>query len=185
MRKSAIIGVVFLIFMSMAYAGVLSYYGKIIGTASVQPPVFYADFTSMPTGWKRLNINTPPSLTGEVPINDGNSFAFHTNALGITSFYAANWNFFVKAKVDSPPKNLIVELWRINPSDGSLLSKLCERTISITSTTYSVYSETCVLDSFTLNPSDGLAYVIRGTASPAVTYTISVDGITRIEVSET
>jgi hypothetical protein len=176
-------GIAFLLVVSIAYAAVLNYYGKVVGTANVQPPIFYADFTNMPTGWKRLNINTPPSLTGEVSISDGNSFAFHTNALGITSFYAANWNFFVKAKVDSPPKNLIVELWRINPSDGTLISKLCEKTISITSTEYSIYSETCAPGSFTLSSSDGLAYVIRGTAPPAVTYTINVDGNTRIEVS--
>lgn len=176
------IGIVFLLVVSIAYAGVLNYYGKIVGTASVQPPIFYADLTGMPTGWKRLNINTLPSLTGEVPISDGNSFVFHTNALGITSFYNADWTFFVKAKVNSPPKNLIVELWRIDPSDGSLSIKLCEKTITITSTEYNVYSETCT-GSFTLDASEGLAYVIRGTAPPSVTYTINVDGITRVEVS--
>jgi hypothetical protein len=183
MRKLAMIGIVFLLFVSIAYAGVLNYYGKIVGTASVQPPIFYADFTDMPTGWKRLNINTLPSLTGEVPISGVNSFVFHTNALGITSFYNASWTFFVKAKVNSPPKNLIVELWRIDPSDGSLISRLCDKTIPITSTEYNVYSETCTPGSFILDPSDGLAYVIRGTAPPLVTYTINVDGITRVEVS--
>jgi hypothetical protein len=183
MRRFAMIGIVFLLFVSIAYAGVLNYYGKIVATASVQPPIFYADFTNMSTGWKRLNINTLPSLTGEVSISDGNSFVFHTNALGITSFYNADWTFFVKAKVNSPPKNLIVELWRANPSDGSLISKLCEKTIPINSTEYNVYSEACTPGSFILNPPDGLAYVIRGTASPSVTYTINVDGITRVEVS--
>jgi hypothetical protein len=183
MIRFAMIGIVFLLVISIAYAGVLNYYGKIVGTVSVQPPIFYADFTDMPTGWKRLNINTLPSLTGELSISGGSSFAFHTNALGINSFYNANWTFFVKAKVNSPPRNLIVELWRIDPSDGNLISKLCEKTINITSNEYNVYSETCPPGSFILDPSDGLAYVIRGIAPPSVTYTINVDGTTRVEVS--
>jgi hypothetical protein len=184
MRKLLMIGIAFLLVVSIAYAGVSNYYGKIVGTASVQPPIFYADFTNMPTGGKRLNINTLPSLIGEVSISDGNSFVFHTNALGITSFYNASWRFFVKAKVNNPPRNLIVGLWRINPYNGSLISPLCNKTISINSSSYNIYSETCEPGSFILSSSDGLAYVIKGGfPAPFVNYTINVDGITRIEVS--
>jgi len=186
-KKLNLIGILggFLLVVSIAYAGVLSYYGKIVGTVNVQPPIFYADFTNMTTGWKKLSINALPTQTGEVTITDSNSFAFHTESLGITSFYAANWNFFVKAKVSSPPKALYLELWTIDPSNGDLLSKICEKSVSITSNEYDIYSTTCTPGQFALSSSDGLAYVIRGAAAPTVNYTIDVDsvGSTRIEVS--
>jgi len=45
MRKLAMIGIAFLLVVSIAYAGVLSYYGKIVGNVNVQGPIFYADLT--------------------------------------------------------------------------------------------------------------------------------------------
>jgi hypothetical protein len=45
MRKLVMIGIAFLLVVSIAYAGVLNYYGKIVGTANVQGPIFYADFS--------------------------------------------------------------------------------------------------------------------------------------------
>jgi len=185
MKKIMIIAIMLgIAIFSLVYSGVLNYYGKIVGNVNVQPPVFYADFSNMPTGWKKLSINEFPSSSGEVTITDSGSYVFHTNALGISSFYSANWIFYVNAKVTSPPKTLYIELWEVDPSSGDLKNKICETSVTITSSDYNLYSATCSPGAITLNPSYGLGYVLRGSAAPTVTYTINIDGSTRIEVTK-
>jgi hypothetical protein len=168
-------GIVFLLVISIAYAGVLNYYGKIVGTANVQPPVFIADYSDMSSGWKRLNINAFPETIGEVSFTDSYAFVFHTGALGITSFYPANWTFYVKAKVDSlPAKTLYLELWEVNPNDGSLIDRKCEVPVTLDSTDYKTYTATCTLGEISLDPSHGLGYRLMGAGGPSVNYTIKV-----------
>jgi hypothetical protein len=167
-------GIAFLLVASIAYAGVLNYYGKIEGTVSVQPPVFIADYSDMPSGWKRLNINTFPEAIGEVSFTDTNAFVFHTDALGITSFYPAHWRFHVTAKVNSPPQTLYLELWEVDPNDGSIKSKKCEANVTLDSAEYKTYTATCTSGEISLNPSYGLGYRLMGAGGPSVTYTIKV-----------
>jgi hypothetical protein len=167
-------GIAFLLVVSIAYAGVLEYYGKIEGTANVQPPAFIADYSDMSSGWKRLNINAFPETIGEVSFTDSNAFVFHTGALGITSFYSAHWRFYVKAKVNSPPKTLYLELWEVDPSDGTLINEKCKANVTLDSTEYKTYTATCTSGEISLNPSYGLGYRLMGAGGPSVNYTIKV-----------
>jgi hypothetical protein len=164
----------FLLVVSIAYAGVLNYYGKIFGSVNIQPPVFIADFSDMSSGWKRLNINTYPEEVGEISISDGGSFVFHTEALGITSFYPTHWKFHVKAKVNDPPKTLYLELWEVNPVNGEILNKICETSVSIISTDYMDYIAVCTTNDISLSQSNALGYRLMGTGGPSVSYTIQV-----------
>jgi hypothetical protein len=175
MKRSLIIfGIVFLLVISIAYAGVLNYYGKIEGIANVQPPLFITDYSNISSGWKRLNINTFPEAIGEVSFTDTNAFVFHTDALGITSFYPAHWKFHVTAKVNSPPQTLYLELWEVDPNGGSIKSKKCEANVTLDSTDYKTYTATCTLGEISLNPSYGLGYRLMGAGGPSVIYTIEV-----------
>ena len=89
------IGIAFLLFVSIAYAGVLSYYGKIVGTASVQPPVFYASKDCSGSVCKIYINNLPPEYSGYV---SKNPIYFDSESLGVNKWYAANWTIFLKLK---------------------------------------------------------------------------------------
>jgi hypothetical protein len=128
----------------------------------------------MSSGWKRLNINAFPESIGEVSFTDSNAFVFHTGALGITSFYPAQWKFHVKAKVNSTPTTLYLELWEVDPSDGTVIDKKCEANITLNSTEYETYIATCTSGKISLDSSHGFGYRLKGTGGPSVNYTIKV-----------
>ena len=176
MKKVVMFGIMLLLFISIAYAGFLEYYGKFVGIADIQPPTFIADFYDMSSGWKRLNINNLPQQTGEITINDGGVFVFHTNELNIDSFYPAIWEFHVMAKVNNPPKTLFLELWKVDP-EGNLIGDLwlCRVSINVTSSDYLSYTATCPTnETIYFSPSDTLGYVIRGSGGPSVNYSVEV-----------
>lgn len=86
-------GIVFLVFVSFAYAGVLEYYGKIVGNANVEGPIFYADFSQ-----GKLLINVLPSESNRTSFNGSNSFFIYTDDITTTNFsYKVKCVFSVKA----------------------------------------------------------------------------------------
>jgi len=105
MRKFAMIGIAFLLFVSIAYAGVLSYYGKIVGNVNVQGPIFYADFSQ-----NKLLINTKPSQSQSVSFSDSESkFIFSDDIGGVSFNYKIKCEFSLKVWSDS--ENQILRLY--------------------------------------------------------------------------
>jgi len=191
MKRSLVaFGIVFLLMVNIASASVLTYYGKIIGTAEVSGPTFYAsneDITG--TLYKKLLINQPPSALGEISFIDGTSRSFGSGSLNVNSFYRPKFDFHVTAKVNDAtiPRPLIVRVYVWDPSTTTNIIQpaICEVMVNITSTSYDSYTATCSGTSLlSLNPNYGFLWEIKGGAGLAsITYSINLDGYTRFVVS--
>jgi hypothetical protein len=182
-RSLVIFGIVFLLVISIAYAGVLNYYGKIIGTANVLPPTFYATSNSISSNLYTLQINQKPGSEGTITVTDGNSVYFMTEPLGINSFYKGKWHFYIKGKSNSGGSTkLSLEFY---VPDGANYwvqkTKICEPIILSIETdakVYDIVNENCYQVS--LSPSDRFIWKITG----PVDISITTNGDTRIEVSK-
>lgn len=174
-------GIGFLLFVSLAFAGVLSYYGKIIGSANVLPPTFYADSTVITSPvYYKMKINEVGG--GSVTFTDGERRLFVTDSLGITSWYSATWTVYVKVQASAAGA---LSALRIKKVSGDLTSEVtltgCEWTgISLDAGTNSI-QRSCTPGVLTFDSTDRLGLEVAGAGT--VTYTIITDGSTRIEVS--
>jgi hypothetical protein len=183
-KKISVIGIMFLLMVSLASASVLDYYGKIEGSANVKGPTFYA-YPERIEDYKlyKLGINEPPITSGEISFTDGDFIGFATNPLEITSFYPANYKFYVKAKVESPPRGMKLELWVRDNTTGDLKQEICEANVTVTSLEYNTYEASCSGGSLALSESDGFYWKLYGLTTASVNYSIKIDGDTKIEVS--
>jgi len=181
----AVFGMIFLL-MSITYAGILNYYGKIEGMAEVRGPIFYASCESLsqPVVYKLLINDNSTGDCEPRQFTDGNLKWFLSDSLGISSFYPANYTFYVKARADEPGQVLHLELW-ITDEEGNKKSLICDADITITtSETFSEYSAYCIGDSLTLDKSDRIAWIMTGSALAKKYYIDVSNGNTRIEVSK-
>ena len=162
--------------ISLAYAGVLSYYGKIVGTASIQPPIFYADSTSLGGVYYKMKINE--AGTGSVTLQDGGRILFVTDPLGISSWYPTKWNVYIK--VFTPDTGGGLSAIRIKKVSQNFLTEytICEWTgISLKSGENSIQN-TCTPEQVNFDTTERLGLEIVGAGT--LTYTIFTDGSTRI-----
>jgi len=185
-KKISVIGIMFLLMISIASASVLDYYGKIEGSAEVSGPTFYASNENITgTLYKKLLINQLPFTSGEVSFIDGLSQSFGSDSLNVDSFYRPKFNFYVETKVDDTgePRPLILKVSIWNPSTKDTIGSICESILNISS--LANYTATCSGSSpLSLNPSYGFLWEIKGgTGLASITYTIYLNGNTRFEVS--
>jgi len=175
-------GIVFLLTVSITSASLLTYYSKTIGIAEVSEPTFYA-YPESVEGYNlyKLGINEPSSASEEFSFTNGDFIGFTTDPLGITSFYPATYTFYVKARVEDPPRNLSLELW-IRNIDGDLNQLICEAKVIVDSSGYKTYGSSCSADSLSLSESDSFYWKLYGLTTASVSYSIMVDGSMRVEV---
>ena len=173
----AVFGMIFLL-MSITYAGILNYYGKIEGMAEVGGPVFYA------APEKTLLINEEPGSFPCYDIKDGESLIFWTteDLGGIDFDYIPKADLYVRAKVNnpSPPKPLKLTFGYSDIS--GIMHEICFSTVNINSTELGNYHTTCS-GSSTLSNVTGFYYKIEGAGSQSIEYEICTKN-TRIEVSK-
>ena len=166
----------FLLVVSIAYAGVLNYYGKIVGTADVQGPIFYADFQQ-----NKLLINVKPSTTKIISFNDSDStFIFIDNMGGIDFNYKIGCEFSVKAwsNSDNQPLRLYCRYWNGTWHD------ICYADITV-STTPSIITASCPSELTSLTNVQGFGYKFEGQSiKPDVKYYIesNSNGDTRFQL---
>jgi hypothetical protein len=99
-----------LIAIGIGYAGVLDYYGKIVGTVNVQGPIFYADLTKNEATVGKLLSNTKPQNTYTKTFENGGTLTFYSDNLNGTNFnYIPQCKFSIK----------------INSSENSSVTLLC------------------------------------------------------------
>ena len=181
MKRSLVaFGIVFLLMVSIVSAGVLNYYGKVTGTATVSGPTFYASSEGSFPLYKLL-INALPTTYQEISFIDGSSIWFKTDHLGINSFYPATYNFYVKAKAESANYKMYLE-YAIVRADGTSTT-ICSRDITIDSTDYKIYQTSCSGAGLTLASDDSFGWKISG-AVASVNYYVMPDGSTKVEVSK-
>jgi len=183
----AMFGMIFLL-MSITYAGILNYYGKVEGIAKVKGPIFYANSTKIYDykQYRELLINEKAHGT-RTSFTDAYFRIFVSKPLGINSFYPANYTFYVEsyANVSSQIESA---LYICDPSSLTLKEKVCEAIINVpagkSSDDYEISSASCIGKELTMNVNDGFCWKISGLGGPYVKYYIKLDGNTRIEVSK-
>jgi hypothetical protein len=178
-RSLVMFGVTFLLVASIAYAGVLNYYGKIVGIANVKGPTFYASSNSIGGAYYRFLINTLPT-SGELTLTDGNVIIFASDSLNVNSWYPAYWSISINVSTNAVNNTLTIQLWILDQNYG-WKRELCSNVVTLDSINYKTYSVTCRLDSLSLDPTDRLGLRIGGGGVNS-SYTIKVDG-TKVEVS--
>jgi len=177
------IGIAFLLFISIAYAGVLKYYGKIVGIANVQGPIFYADLTKDGETAGKLLLNAKPSATYTTTFKDENNVAFWSDDLGGINFnYKPKCIFSAKVSATSNSKlNLICKYY-----DGTQTITICSNTTDV-GTSPSVVTAICFPpDSLTSLPNvHKFGYLVQGT-TPTDEYTIetNTNGDTYMQVTK-
>jgi hypothetical protein len=174
MKRSLIMfGIMSLLVVSLAYAGVLNYYGKIVGNVNVQGPIFYAS-TNCSDSVCKLYINSLPSeYSGE--LTKGYVY-FKSEPLGVDNWYKARWKIFLKLKGTTDNQKVDYDL-RLRNSE---YKTICSSFITI-STSVSETSISCNSDKI-----EGLTsqYYLELKLTSENNFVIYADGSTRIEVNK-
>lgn len=177
-KSSFIIGIVFLLMISLASAGFLDYYGKIDGSADVKGPTFYA------SPEEKLLINEEPSTHATYEITDGYDIVFWTeeNLGGIDFNYIPKADLYIRAKVNNatPPKPL--ELIFGYSDTSSIMHDICSSTVDISTEELSDYHTYCD-GSTNLQDVNKFYYKIQGRGDLSIEYSISTED-TRVEVDK-
>jgi hypothetical protein len=160
-------GIAFLLVISIAYAGVLNYYGKIVGTANVQSPKFYAhsETESYDKTYYLLKANVQPDgALKEVSAGIYQSVAGEYETIidigwlfpQVSSWYQSNWKFFYEVKIENADKaRFFTRIYKFDTSTyAKSLIKECPKTDYITSTTYITTTSTCEIPSISLNQNE-------------------------------
>ncbi|MFH7880422.1 MAG: hypothetical protein QXI09_00205 [Candidatus Aenigmatarchaeota archaeon] len=176
-------GMVFFLFISLTYAGVLSYYGKVLGTVSVRGPTFYADLESNNNTIGKLLLNVQPNSTYTIQFQDGQSIIFWSDDFGGINFsYIPTCHFSIKIYSSQPSKvRLICKYYDTNDNE----IQICEKSIN-TSTDFTVISESCTSSSIlNLNSVKYIVYEVKGMASPSIIFYLETNpnGDTRLQVT--
>ncbi len=171
-----------LLVVSLAYAGVLNYYGKIVGNVNVQGPIFYADLTANGETIGNLLLNTKPTSTYTSTFKDSQSIIFWSERLNGVSFnYIPKCEFSVKISSNQGANlQLICKYYDTTNAEHTI----CYTTIS-TTTNSEVKTASCIGGS-PLSNVDYFVYKVEGVAKPDVSFTLETNqnGDTRLQVSK-
>jgi len=165
------IGIAFLLVISIASAGVLSYYGKIVGSVNVQPPVFYASKDCSDSVCKIYINNLPSEHSGYV---SKNPIYFDSESLGVNEWYAANWKIILKLKGTADDQRVDYVLRFANNEYKSICSGYVTISTSIKEKTI-----TCSPGEIQLSPQHYLELWL----SSKYDFDTYTDGSTRVEVN--
>ncbi|MBA7613283.1 hypothetical protein ES703_20529 [subsurface metagenome] len=128
MKKKTIgIGILIgILLIGIVSASLLTYFGRITGSVTVEGPVFYlsCEDSDLSTNPYKLLIND--DITGECTRSFTDGYTnqwFVTDPLGVESFYPANYEIFLKIKNthENETGQILVQLWIID-EDGYLKS---------------------------------------------------------------
>jgi hypothetical protein len=175
-KKISVIGIVFLLMVSLASASVLDYYGKIEGSANVKGPTFYAS----PNGI--LLINQEPSTFDTYKITDGYAIVFWTTeSLGGIDFnYIPKADLYVRVGVNNATPSKPLELIFGYSDTSDIMHTICSSIVDVNSIELSNHHVVCI-GSSTLLGVNKFYYKMQGGGGPSVEYLISTEN-TRIEV---
>jgi len=177
-RRFGIVGIMFMLMVSIVSASVLDYYGKVTETAQVSGPIFYGD------GDFKFLINTKPSTIYEYEVLDSQSLTLFSEDLnGINFDYNFACYFGIKAGATTSNQNLRLVCGYRDTDDND--TDICSAKI-IVSAIHNLHFDSC---SSTISPTNVkyFYYKFVGLASPSsdISYHIETNpnGDTRIEVS--
>ena len=173
-----IILIISLIAIGIGYAGVLNYYGKIVGTITIQAPIFYADFSQ-----NKLLTNTKPSSLGTITLSDSDSKKLFSESIDATFNYKIKCEFSVRVK--SNRENQILRVY-CKYHDGSVLKELCHSDITV-STNFQTYTTSCTAETNPPYNVNRFVYDFEGQSfNDEVEYTIESNpyGDTKLQIDK-
>jgi len=148
--------------VSIISASLLTYFGRITGTVTVEGPVFYATSSVGEPG--SLTINEFEGEGYTYTISGQDEKVFISNQISPTNFYAPKLNLSVEARLynGTQPKLLELEFgYYDNFIDGISYPFCGERvTINVTSNQLKVYSNIC--NGVSVDKLEGFYYSIKG-----------------------
>ena len=170
-----IILMISLIAIGIGYAGVLNYYGKIVGTVNIQPPVFYASTKSVEYGYE-LSINTLPNeYKGE--LFSVASVKFYSLPLGVSNWYPSKWKIIIHYDNSNSSNILIYSLYFSN----NQLVHICSGNVNLEQGTNKVVEIECNFSGGSIPGDSSLWLILTSSKGFDKLY---VDGSTRIEVTK-
>jgi len=177
-KSSFVAGIVFLLMINLASAGLLDYYGKISASADIEGPTFYA------SPEEKLLINKEPSTHATYEIIDGYAIVFWTEEElgGIDFNYILKADLYIRAKVNNttPPKPL--ELIFGYSDTSNIMHEICSSTVYISTEELSNYNAYCD-GSAILEDVNEFYYKVQGGADESILYSINTKD-TRVEVDK-
>lgn len=185
-KKTAIVSVlVGVLLIGIVSAGLIDYFGRIIGSVEVKAPVFYAS-NEHPLGgttYWGLGINDYIERTDPVSFTGAATKLFVSEQLGVNSFYAANYEMHIEAESDNESGQIDVELWIIqgdNPNNKKEL--ICGVSTSEPVYEKKIYTISCSGNELSLEETDRLAWILSDGLNN-FHYDIYIKGNTRIKVT--
>ena len=183
---SALLGV---LLIGIVTAGLVPYLSNIVsGSVEVNGPVFYAS-NEHPLGgttYWGLAVNDDSSQrTNPVSFTGASTKLFVSEQLGITSFYAANYEMSIEAESDNESGQIDVELWIIqgdNPNNKKEL--ICRVSTSEPVYEKKIYTISCSGNELSLEETDRFAWILSDGVNN-FHYDVYIKGNTRIEVTAT
>ena len=173
MMKKLIIAIIGILIVSIGFAGVLQYYGKIIGNVNVQPPVFYVSTDCLGSVCKLYINSLPGDYSGTV---EKNSVYFDSQPLNVESWYRGEWKIVLKLKGTTENQRVDYYL-RFANSD---YKSICNGYISI-STQEEEVTISCKSNSIELTSQHYLELFLASKSN----FVVYADGSTKIEVTST
>ncbi len=156
--------IISLIVVGIGYAGVLNYYGKIVGTITIQSPIFYAH-SEEEYGYYLFKPNTLPdgdlkeeaggvynTKAGEYDAQINSGWLFPQ----VSSWYPSTWTFYYETKIENANSaKLYTKIYRFDTNTKSkTLVTECPTSDPVTSTSYVTISSTCNVPQINLSPSE-------------------------------
>lgn len=179
-RGFGIVGMMFLLMVSIVSASVLDYYGKVTSMAEVVGTVFYAA-----PDYNLLINEEPSSHTHNIKITDGGKKIFWTseNLGGINFNYIPKLNLYVRANVNDivPPKPLVLSFGYSDTNN--IRHEICNAVVYVdVSSDFGKYNTICEGSSI-LQSVDYFYYDVIGGGYKDIEYGISTQN-TKVEVSK-
>ncbi len=181
MKKRVVSMFILILLIGIVSAGLIEYYGRITGTVEVSGPVFYAIGEKYEGTEKWIfSLNEYYGDSISTSFTTSNKWLV-TESLGVTSFYAADYNIYLDIKANQED-TIKVELWIVEEDFDKKGESICssEKTIN----ERDVYEILCPSISLVgINPSDRIALILYDADSSGTKYDVYIQGNTKIEVS--
>ncbi len=190
MNKKTIVIVSILVgilLIGIVSASFITYFGRITGSVEVSAPVFYAS-NEHPLGgttYWGLGIDDYIERTDPVSFIGAATKLFVSEQLGITSFYAANYEMSIEAESNNESGQIDVELWIVQGNDPNNKKELiCGVSTSEPVYEKKIYTISCSGNELSLEETDRLVWILSDGVN-SFNYDIYIKGNTKIEVTAT
>ena len=192
MKKMIVVGILGMVLVSLASAGLLDIFGKIEGSVEVSGPVFYASAEHLvddnDTQYWGLGIGEYEDRSTPVTFTGGDTKWFISESLGVEKFYAAEWKISVHA--ESTANSLLnetgqidAEIWFVGGDSTNKKQFVCMGSTSEDVDVEDVYVISCDADELTDLDEDWRLALILSDGANSIKYSVYIDGETKIKVT--